>query len=137
MAISTEDILSAFDTMTILELSEFSKAFQDRYGVTASAPMGMMATMPAQGGGSAAVEEAPPEPTEFNVILTGISPTANKINVIKIVRQLNSALGLKEAKEAVDTAPTPIKEAVSKEDADAAKATLEEAGATVEVQGVV
>jgi len=136
MAISTEDILSAFDTMTILELSEFSKAFQDRYGVTASAPMGMMQAMPAQGGATA-VEEAPPEPTEFNVILTGISPTANKINVIKIVRQLNSALGLKEAKEAVDTAPTPIKEAVSKEDADAAKATLEEAGATVEIQGVV
>ena len=132
MAMSTEDILSAFDKMTILELSEFSKAFQERYGVTASAPMGMMPMMP-QGGDGAAVAEAPAEPTEFNVVLTAAG--ANKINVIKAVRELTS-LGLKEAKDAVDGAPTVIKEAVSKDDAEAARAKLADAGASVEVKGV-
>ena len=133
MAMSTEEILSAFDTMTILELSEFSKAFQDRYGVSASAPMGMMAAMPAAPG--AAVAEAPAEPTEFNVSITGISPSANKIGVIKVVRELTS-LGLKEAKEAVDTAPTILKEAGTKDEAEAMRVKLEEAGATVEVKGI-
>jgi len=131
MAMSVEDILQSFDKMTILELSEFSKAFQDRYGVTASAPMGgMVMAAPA---GAGAVEEAPAEPTEFNVVLTAAGP--NKINVIKAVRELTS-LGLKEAKDAVDSAPTNIKEAVSKDEAEAARAKLADAGATVEVKGV-
>lgn len=132
MAISTDDILSAFDKMTILELSEFSKAFQERYGVTASAPaMGMMPMQ--QGGGAVAEAEVAAEPTEFNVVLTGAGP--NKINVIKTVRELTS-LGLKEAKDAVDNAPTVIKEAVAKDEAEAARAKLADAGASVEVKGV-
>ena len=132
MSMSTEDILSAFDKMTILELSEFSKAFQERYGVTASAPMGMMAMPQVSGDGAGAVEEAA-EPTEFNVVLTAAG--ANKINVIKTVRELTS-LGLKEAKDAVDNAPTIIKDAVSKDEAEAARAKLADAGASVEVKGV-
>ena len=131
MSMSTEDILSAFDKMTILELSEFSKAFQERYGVTASAPVAVAAAPAA--GGDGAVAEAPAEPTEFNVVLTAAG--ANKINVIKAVRELTS-LGLKEAKDAVDGAPTNIKEAVSKEEAEAARAKLADAGASVEVKGV-
>ncbi len=131
MAMSVEEILQSFDKMTILELSEFSKAFQDRYGVTASAPMGGMVMAAPAGGG--AVEEAPAEPTEFNVVLTAAGP--NKINVIKAVRELTS-LGLKEAKDAVDSAPTNIKEAVSKDEAEAARAKLADVGATVEVKGV-
>lgn len=133
MAMSTEDILSAFDTMTILELSEFSKAFQERYGVTASAPMGGMIMAVPAGDGAGAAVEAPAEPTEFNVVLTAAGP--NKINVIKAVRELTS-LGLKEAKDAVDSAPTNVKEAVSKDEAEAARAKLADAGATVEVKGV-
>ena len=133
MAMSVEDILQSFDKMTILELSEFSKAFQDRYGVTASAPMaGMVMAQPGGAGGGA--RAAPPaEPTEFNVVLTAAGP--NKINVIKAVRELTS-LGLKEAKDAVDSAPTNIKEAVSKDEAEAARAKLADVGATVEVKGV-
>ncbi len=132
MALSTEELLSAFEQMTILELSEFSKAFQERFGVTASAPM---MAMPAMVGGPAAPAEAeaPAEPTEFNVVLTAAGP--NKINVIKAVRELTT-LGLKEAKDAVDNAPTTIKEAVSKDEAEAARAKLADAGATVEVMGV-
>ncbi|HZS88097.1 MAG TPA: 50S ribosomal protein L7/L12 [Chloroflexota bacterium] len=132
MALSTEELLSAFEQMTILELSEFSKAFQERFGVTASAPM---MAMPAMAGGPAAPAEAeaPAEPTEFNVVLTAAGP--NKINVIKAVRELTT-LGLKEAKDAVDNAPTTIKEAVSKDEAEAARAKLADAGATVEVMGV-
>ena len=132
MSISTEDLLAAFDKMTILELSEFSKAFQERYGVTAAAPMAMMPTAP-QGDGATAAAEPVAEPTEFNVVLTAAGP--NKINVIKAVRELTS-LGLKEAKDAVDKAPTTIKEAVSKEEAEAARAKLADAGASVEVKGV-
>jgi large subunit ribosomal protein L7/L12 len=132
MALSTEDILAAFDQMTILELSQFSKAFQERYGVTASAPvMGMVAAAP--GAAADAAPEVAAEPTEFNVILTAIGP--NKINVIKAVRELTS-LGLKEAKDAVEAAPKAIKEAVSKDEAEAARAKLADAGATVEVKGV-
>ena len=133
MAMSVEDILQSFDQMTILELSEFSKAFQDRYGVTASAPMaGMVMAQPGAAAGGAATE-APAEPTEFNVVLTAAG--ANKNNVIKAVRELTS-LGLKEAKDAVDSAPTNIKEAESKDEAEAARAKLADAGATVEVKGV-
>lgn len=131
MAMNVEDILTAFDKMTILELSEFSKSFQDRYGVTAAAPV-MAGMMPAAGGDAGAAA-ASAEPTEFTVMLTAAGP--NKINVIKTVRELTS-LGLKEAKDAVDSAPTAIREAVSKDEAEAARAKLEEAGATVEVKGV-
>ena len=133
MSMTTEDILKAFDSMTILELSEFSKAFQERYGVTASAPMMGAMVMPQGGDGAGAAAEAPAEPTEFNVVLTAAG--ANKINVIKAVRELTS-LGLKEAKDAVDSAPTAIRENVSKDEAEAARAKLADAGATVEVQGV-
>ena len=132
MSISTEDLLAAFDKMTILELSEFSKAFQERYGVTATAPMAMMPAA-AQGDGATTAAEPVAEPTEFNVVLTAAGP--NKINVIKAVRELTS-LGLKEAKDAVDKAPTTIKEAVSKEEAEAARAKLADAGASVEVKGI-
>ena len=130
MALNTQELLEAFDKMTILELSEFSKAFQERYGVTAAAPAPMMAAPQAT---EAAPPEAVAEPTEFNVVLTAAGP--NKINVIKAVRELTS-LGLKEAKDAVDKAPTTIKEAVSKEEAEAARAKLADAGASVEVKGV-
>ena len=132
MSTSTEDLLAAFDKMTILELSEFSKAFQERYGVTATAPMAMMPTAP-QGDGATTAAEPVAEPTEFNVVLTAAGP--NKINVIKAVRELTS-LGLKEAKDAVDKAPTTIKEAVAKDEAEAARAKLADAGASVEVKGV-
>ena len=132
MSLNTQDILAAFDKMTILELSEFSKAFQERYGVTASAPV-MGAMVLPQGAGAAVEAEAPAEPTEFNVVLKETGP--NKINVIKAVRELTS-LGLKEAKDAVDSSPTVIKEAVTKDEAEAARAKLADAGATVEVQGV-
>ena len=130
MALSTQELLEAFDKMTILELSEFAKAFQERYGVTAAAPV---ATAAPQAVEAASGPAAVAEPTEFNVVLTAAGP--NKINVIKAVRELTS-LGLKEAKDAVDKAPTTIKEAVSKEEAEAARAKLADAGATVEVKGV-
>ena len=131
MALTTQELLEAFDKMTILELSEFSKAFQERYGVTATAPVAAMAAPQATETASAPAAAA--EPTEFNVVLTAAGP--NKINVIKAVRELTS-LGLKEAKDAVDKAPTAIKEAVSKEEAEAARAKLADAGASVEVKGV-
>ena len=131
MALTTQELLEAFDKMTILELSEFSKAFQERYGVTATAPVATMAATQATEAVSA--PEAAAEPTEFNVVLTAAGP--NKINVIKAVRELTS-LGLKEAKDAVDKAPTTIKEVVSKEEAEAARAKLADAGASVEVKGV-
>src|SRR5918911_1475806 len=131
MALTTQELLEAFDKMTILELSEFSKAFQERYGVTAAAPVA--ATAAAAPAAAAAAPEVAAEPTEFNVVLTAAGP--NKINVIKAVRELTS-LGLKEAKDAVDKAPTTIKEAVSKEEAEAARAKLADAGASVEVKGV-
>jgi large subunit ribosomal protein L7/L12 len=130
MALTTQELLEAFDKMTILELSEFAKAFQERYGVTAAAPV---ATMAAPAPAAATAPEVAAEPTEFNVVLTAAGP--NKINVIKAVRELTS-LGLKEAKDAVDKAPTTIKEAVSKEEAEAARAKLADAGASVEVKGV-
>ena len=130
MAMSVEDILSAFDKMTILELSEFSKAFQERYGVTAAAPMAGMVMAAPTGDGAGATAEAAAEPTEFNVVLTAAG--ANKINVIKAVREL-TGLGLKEAKDLVEAAPKPVKEGISKEEAEAAAAKLREAGATVEI----
>jgi large subunit ribosomal protein L7/L12 len=127
--LSQEDILEAIDGMTVLELSEFIKAFEERYGVTAAAPAAVaVAAAPAAGEDAG---EAAGEQTEFEVVLAEVGP--NKIPVIKVVREL-TGLGLKEAKEAVEGVPTTLKEGVSKDDAEAAKKQLEEAGATVEVK---
>ena len=117
-------ILETLDTLTVIELSELVSAVEERYGVSAAAAVAVAA--PAEGGAAAAGEQ-----TEFDVILT--SAGAAKINVIKAVREI-TGLGLKEAKELVDGAPKAVKEKVSADDAEAAKAKLEEAGATVEVK---
>ncbi len=117
-------ILETLDTLTVIELSELVSAVEERYGVSAAAAVAVAA--PAEGGTAAAEEQ-----TEFDVILT--SAGAAKINVIKAVREI-TGLGLKEAKELVDGAPKAVKEKVSADDAEAAKAKLEEAGATVEVK---
>ena len=119
-----EQILEAIEQMTVLELSELVKAMEEKFGVSAAAPVAVAAAAPAA---AAAAEEK----TEFDVILA--SAGASKINVIKVVREL-TGLGLKEAKDLVDGAPKAIKEKVAKADADAMKAKLEEAGATVEVK---
>lgn len=127
--LSKDEILEAIDGMTVLELSELVKAFEDRYGVTAAAPVAVAAA-PAAGGdgaGAAAAEEQ----TEFDAVLTDVG--ANKILVIKAVREL-TGLGLKEAKDLVDAAPKAVKEAVAKEEAEQVKEKLAEAGATVEVK---
>ena len=117
-------ILETLDTLTVIELSELVSAVEERYGVSAAAAVAVAA--PAEGGAAAAEEQ-----TEFDVILT--SAGAAKINVIKAVREA-TGLGLKEAKALVDGAPAPVKENVSKADADALKAKLEEAGATVDLK---
>jgi large subunit ribosomal protein L7/L12 len=128
--VTQDDLLEAIDGMTVLELSEFIKKFEERYGVTAAAPV---AAMPAAAAaGSAAPAAAPAEEqTEFTATLIEIGP--NKIPVIKVVREL-TGLGLKEAKDLVDAFPKPIKEAVTREEADKVKAALEEQGAKVEVK---
>jgi len=120
---SKEQILEAIKGMSVLELNDLVKAIEEEFGVTAAAPVAVVAG----GGGAAEVEEQ----TEFDVIL--VEAGASKINVIKVVREI-TGLGLKEAKDVVDGAPKPIKEKVSKEDADAVKAKLEEAGAKVDVK---
>jgi large subunit ribosomal protein L7/L12 len=126
---STEELLDVFKNMTVLELNEFLKAFESEFDVTAAAPAAVaVAAAPAAGGGDAAAAE---EQDEFDVIL--VAAGEKKINVIKEVRALTS-LGLKEAKDLVDGAPKPVLEKASKEDADKAKAQLEEAGATVELK---
>ncbi|MGC9490669.1 MAG: 50S ribosomal protein L7/L12 [Thermovirgaceae bacterium] len=122
-----EEIIAAIETMSVLELSELVKELEDKFGVSASAPAMAMPMMPGAGA-AAPVEE---EQTEFDVILKG--PGSNKIATIKAVREITS-LGLKEAKELVDTAPKPVKEAVSKEEADEIKKKMEEAGAEVELK---
>ncbi len=122
-----DEALDIIKEMTILELRDLNKAIEDEFGVTAAAPVAM-AMAPANGG---AAEAAVEEQTEFDVVLTDFG--ANKINVIKAVRSLTT-LGLKEAKDLVEGAPKAVKEAVAREDADAAKAALEEAGATVELK---
>ena len=128
--ISSTDLLDAFKEMTLLELSEFVKQFEDTFGVTASAPVAAAAPA-AAGGGAAAEAPAAEEQDEFDVILDGAGD--KKIQVIKEVRSLTS-LGLKEAKDLVDGAPKPVLEKVNKEQADEAKAKLEAAGASVEVK---
>jgi large subunit ribosomal protein L7/L12 len=128
MAVMTQDdLLEAIDKMTVLELSEFIKRFEERYGVTAAAPAAVAAA-PSDG---AAVAAAPEEQTEFSAVLTEVGP--NKIPVIKVVREL-TALGLKEAKDLVDAAPKPVKEGVTKDEAEKIKAALEEQGAKVEIK---
>jgi large subunit ribosomal protein L7/L12 len=124
--LSSDELLEVFASMTVLELSEFLKAFEEKFDVTAAAPMAAMAMMPA--GGGAAVEE---EKDEFDVVL--IAAGDKKIQVIKEVRGLTS-LGLKEAKALVDEAPKPVLEGVDKDTANKAKDILEAAGASVEVK---
>ena len=127
MAINQEELMETIENMTVLELSELVKALEERFGVSATA----VAAAPAAGAaadGAAAAEE---EQTEFDVVLQGAGE--KKIQVIKVVRAA-TGLGLKEAKALVDEAPNPVKEALSREDADALKAQLEEAGATVELK---
>jgi large subunit ribosomal protein L7/L12 len=126
---TTEELLDTFKNMTVLELNDFLKAFEEEFGVTAAAPVAVAAAPGAGGaGGEAAAAE---EKDEFDVVL--VAAGDKKIQVIKEVRSLTS-LGLKEAKDLVDNAPKPVIERASKEDADKAKAQLEEAGATVELK---
>jgi large subunit ribosomal protein L7/L12 len=133
MAVVTQDdLLEAIDKMTVLELSEFIKRFEERYGVTAAAPVAVAAAPAA--GGVAAGGEAPAaaeEQTEFVATLVEIGP--NKIPVIKVVREL-TGLGLKEAKDLVDASPRPVKEGITKDEAEKIKAALEEQGAKVEIK---
>src|ERR1051325_10035461 len=126
--LSTDDLLDAFKEMTLLELSEFVKQFEDTFGVTAAAPVAVAAAAPSGGGGEA---EAVEEQDEFDVILE--SAGEKKIQVIKEVRALTS-LGLKEAKDLVDGAPKPVLEKANKETAEKAKAQLEAAGASVTIK---
>jgi large subunit ribosomal protein L7/L12 len=131
MATMTADqLLEAFEKMTVLELSEFKKKFEDKFGVTAAAPMAMAAA-PAASGGGAEAPAAAEEQTEFTATLLEIGP--NKIPVIKVVREL-TGLGLKEAKDLVDAFPKAVKEGVARDEAEKIKAALEEQGAKVEIK---
>lgn len=125
MAVSKEDILDSISKMTVMDVVDLIKAMEDKFGVTAAAPVAMAA---AGGGAAAAVVE---EKTEFNVVLANMG--AKKVEVIKVVREL-TGLGLKEAKDLVEGAPATVKEGVSKADADAMKKKLEAAGAAVELK---
>ena len=127
--LSKDEILQAVDGMTVLELSDLVKAFEERYGVTAAAPVAVAAAPAAGGDGAAAAPVE--EQTEFDAVLTEVG--AQKILVIKAVREL-TGLGLKEAKDLVDAAPKAVKEGVAKEEAEQVKEKLAEAGATVEVR---
>jgi large subunit ribosomal protein L7/L12 len=127
MAVNQQELMESIENMTVLELSELVKALEERFGVSATA----VAAAPAAGAagdGAAAAEE---EQTEFDVVLTGAGE--KKIQVIKVVRAA-TGLGLKEAKALVDEAPNPVKEAISKEDAEALKTQIEEAGGSVELK---
>jgi large subunit ribosomal protein L7/L12 len=123
MAISKDDILAAVSEMSVMDLNELVKAFEEKFGVSAAAM-----SAPAAGGAAAAVAE---EQTEFNLVLADFG--ANKVGVIKAVREI-TGLGLKEAKDLVDGAPKTVKEAISKADAEAGKKKLEEAGAKAEIK---
>jgi len=127
MAITKDEVFEFIDSMTVLEMSKFIKEFEERYGVTAAAPVAMAMTGAAAGAAAPEVEEK----TSFDVVLTAAGE--KKIQVIKVVREL-TGLGLKEAKDLVDGAPKPVKSGVSKEEADSVKAKLEEQGATVELK---
>ncbi|HXW69246.1 MAG TPA: 50S ribosomal protein L7/L12 [Dissulfurispiraceae bacterium] len=127
MAVTKDDVFSFIDNMTILEMSQFIKEFEERYGVTAAAPVAVAAATGAAAGAPAAAEEK----SSFDVVLTGVGD--KKIQVIKVVREITS-LGLKEAKDLVDGAPKPVKTGVSKEEAESIKAKLEAEGAKVEIK---
>lgn len=124
---NAEKVMELVESMTVLELNDLVKALEEKFGVTASAPV-MMGAMPAAGAAAEPVEEK----TEFDVVL--VSAGDNKINVIKAVREINPALGLVEAKTLVESAPKALLEGAKKEDADKAKKKLEEAGAKVELK---
>jgi large subunit ribosomal protein L7/L12 len=126
MAITKEQVFEFIDNMTVLDMSKFIKEFEERYGVTASAPIAVAAAV-APGAAATAVEEK----TSFDVVLSATGE--KKIQVIKVVREL-TGLGLKEAKELVDGVPKPVKTGITKEEADSIKAKLEEQGATVELK---
>jgi large subunit ribosomal protein L7/L12 len=128
MSVTKEQVFEFIDKMTIIEMSEFIKEFEERYNVTAAAPVAVAAAPGAAGGAAPAAEE---EKTSFDVVLAAAGD--KKIQVIKAVREITS-LGLKEAKELVDNAPKPVKTGVSKEEAEEIKAKLEEQGATVELK---
>ena len=128
--LTADQILEAFEKMTVLELSEFKKKFEDRFGVTAAAPVAVAAAA-APAGGAPAEAAAAEEQSEFSPVLAEVGP--NKIPVIKVVREL-TGLGLKEAKDLVDAAPKPVKEGVAKDEAEKIKAALEEQGAKVEIK---
>jgi large subunit ribosomal protein L7/L12 len=129
---TADQLIEAFEQMTVLELSEFKKKFEDKFNVTAAAPVAMAAA-PAAGGAAAGGEAAAAteEQTEFSAVLAEVGP--NKIPVIKVVREL-TGLGLKEAKDLVDAAPKPVKEGIARDEADKIKAALEEQGAKVEIK---
>ena len=128
--LTADQLLEAFESMTVLELSEFKKKFEDKFGVTAAAPVAMAAA-PATGAAPAAEAPAAEEQTEFTPILAEVGP--NKIPVIKVVREL-TGLGLKEAKDLVDAAPKPVKESVARDEAEKIKTALEAQGAKVEIK---
>ena len=127
--LSTDELLDAFKELTLIELSEFVKKFEETFDVTAAAPVAVAAAGPAAGGAPAEAEE---EKDEFDVVLEAAGD--KKIQVIKVVREVVSGLGLKEAKDLVEAAPKPLLEGVAKDAAEAAKAKLEEAGAKVSVK---
>ena len=127
MAVNQQELMESIENMTVLELSELVKALEERFGVSATAGAAAPAAGAAAGDGAAAEEEQ----TEFDVVLTGAGE--KKIQVIKVVRAA-TGLGLKEAKALVDEAPNPVKEAISKEDAEALKTQIEEAGGSVELK---
>jgi large subunit ribosomal protein L7/L12 len=128
MAASKEDILNAISNMTVMEIVDLVKMMEEKFGVTAAAPVAMVAAGAAAGGAAAPAAE---EKTEFNVTMTSFG--ANKVGVIKVIREI-TGLGLKEAKDLVEGVPSAVKEGVSKADADAIKKKLEEAGAAAEIK---
>ena len=127
MAASKEDILNAISNMTVMEIVDLVKMMEEKFGVTAAAPVAMAAA----GGAAAAAAPAAEEKTEFNVTMTSFG--ANKVGVIKVIREI-TGLGLKEAKDLVEGVPSAVKEGVSKADADAIKKKLEDAGAAAEIK---
>jgi len=128
MAASKEDILNAISNMTVMEIVDLVKMMEEKFGVTAAAPVAMVAAGAAAGGAAAPAAE---EKTEFNVTMTSFG--ANKVGVIKVIREI-TGLGLKEAKDLVEGVPSSVKEGVSKADADSIKKKLEEAGAAAEIK---
>jgi large subunit ribosomal protein L7/L12 len=127
MAASKEDILNAISNMTVMEIVDLVKMMEDKFGVTAAAPVAMAAA----GGAAAAAAPAAEEKTEFNVVMTSFG--ANKVGVIKVIREI-TGLGLKEAKDLVEGVPSSVKEGIPKADADAIKKKLDDAGAAAEIK---